>query len=179
MDCWDSIVNHGETYATKHGSQQLGQTRYQIIWLGKSSMRWEQLLPRLQLHMLTRGHPAAIILHVGGNSIASIPQFTLMKAIKDDLNYIHTVFNSSALVWCDILPRLFWRHNKNDNSKALNLKTQRINRAAHQYMTKFSLARVISPHILWHMTELFDNDGTHLSEFGNLTYVHSEISFIL
>ena len=73
----DSIVNHGETYATEHGSQQLGQTRYQIIWLGKSSMRWEQLLPMLQLHMLTRGHPAAIILHVGGNSIASIPQFTL------------------------------------------------------------------------------------------------------
>ena len=61
----------------------------------------------LQLHMLTRGHPAAIILHVGGKSIASIPEFTLMKTIKDDLNYIHTVFRSSLLVWCDILPRLF------------------------------------------------------------------------
>ena len=80
-----------------------------------------------------------------------------MKAIKDDLNYIHTVFNSSLLVWCDILPRLFWRHNKNDNSKAL---------------------RVISPHILWHMTELFDNGGTHLPEFGNLTYVQTFRNFI-
>ena len=101
-----------------------------------------------------------------------------MKVIKDDLNYIHTVFNSFLLVWCDILPRLFWRHNKNDSSKALNLKTQRINRAAHQYMTEFFLGRVICLNILWHMTELFDNDGTHLSEFGNLTFVQTFRNFI-
>ena len=45
-------------------------------------------------------------------------------------------------------------------------------------MTEFSLGRVISPHILWHMAELFDNDGTHLSEFGNLTYVQTFRNFI-
>ena len=40
-------------------------------------------------------------------------------------------------------------------------------------MTEFSLGRVISLHILWYMTELFDNDETPLSEFGNLTYVQT------
>lgn len=134
-------------------------------------MRWEHLLPRLQFLMLTRGHPKIIILHVGGNNIDSVPQLTLMQSIKDDLEYIHSVYSPAMLVWCDILPRLFWRNNKTEDSKALNLKAKRINRAAHQYMT--GLGQTLTPHILWHMTELFDNDGVHLSDFGKLTYVQT------
>lgn len=136
-------------------------------------MRWGQLLSTLQLQMVTRGHPRGIILHLGGNNIDSIPQLTLMETIREDLKYIHSVFQSSLLIWCDILPRLVWRNNRYDNSKAINLKCKRINRAAHQYMTEFALGRVLSPHILWHMTELFDDDGVHLSDFGNLTYVQT------
>ena len=82
-----------------------------------------------------------------------------------------TFFSSSMLVWCDILPRLFWRNNNTKDSKTLNLKAKRINRTAHQYMTVFGLGQVLSPHIMWYMTELFDNDGVHLSDFGKLTYV--------
>ena len=136
-------------------------------------MRWEHLLARLQFLMLTRGHPKIIILHVGGNNVDSVPQLTLMQSIKDDLKYIHSVFSSSMLVWCDILPRLFWRNNNTKDSKTLNLKAKRINRAAHQYMTDFGLGQVLSPHIMWYMTELFDNDGVHLSDFGKLTYVQT------
>ena len=110
-DVWiigDSIVKHGGDYAMKLGCEQLGQTRHRIVWLGKSSMRWEQLLPSLQLQMITRGHPRMIIIHLGGNNVDSVPQLTLMEAIRDDLKYIHSVFQSSSLIWCDILPRLFW-----------------------------------------------------------------------
>ena len=134
-------------------------------------MRWEHLLPVLQLHMLTRGQPAATMIYVGGNSIASILQFTLMKACFQ-------LTLTGLVSYSDILPRLVWRHNKNDNLKALYLKTQRINRAVHQYMTEFSFGRVIRLHILWYMTEMFDNDETHLSEFGNLTYVQTFRNFI-
>ena len=157
----------------KLGCEQLGQTRHRIVWLGKSSMRWEQLLPSLQLQMITRGHPRMIIIHLGGNNVDSVLQLALMEAIRDDLKYVHSVFQSSSLIWCDILPRLFWRNNKTDDSKTLNLKCERINRAAHQYVTEFALGRVLSPHILWYMTELFGDDGVHLSDFGNLTYVQT------
>ena len=141
-------------------------------------MRWEQLLPRLQLLMINRGHPRIIILHVGGNNIDSVPQLTLMQSIKDDLKYIHSVFSSSLLVWCDILPRLYWGNNKKEDSKTLNLKCNRINRAAHQYMNDLSLGQVLSPHIQWYMTELFDRDGVHLSDFGKLTYIQTFRNFI-
>ena len=67
----DSIVKHGGDYAMKLGCEQVGQTRHQIVWLGKSSMRWEQLLPSLQLQMITRGQPRMIIIHLGGNNVDS------------------------------------------------------------------------------------------------------------
>ena len=169
----DSIVKHGGNYARKLGCEQLGQSKYRIVWDGTSSMRWEQLLPRLQFLVLTRGLPRIIICHVGGNNIDSVPQLSLMQTIRDDLKYIHSVYGSAMLIWCDILPRLFWRNNETDDSKTLNLKCKRINRAAHQYMQDFSLGQTLTPHILWYMSELFDNDGVHLSEFGKLTYIHT------
>lgn len=169
----DSLVKHGGNYANKMGCGQLGQSRFQIVWLGEKSMRWEHLLPALQLYMITRGHPRMIIIHLGGNNIDSVPQMNLMQAIKEDLIYMHSVFSSSLLIWCDILPRQVWRNNRNSDSKILNLKCKRINRAAHQYMSELSLGKVVSPHILWYMTELFSDDGVHLSDFGKLTYVQT------
>lgn len=136
-------------------------------------MHWDQLLPALQLQMITRGHPRMIILHLGGNDIDTIPQFSLMDSIKKALIYIHSVFYATQIVWCDILPRLKWRNNKSDDSKTLNLKAQRVNRAARQYMTELPRGSVIKPHILWYMNELFSKDGVHLSDFGNLTYVQT------
>lgn len=141
-------------------------------------MRWEQLLPKLQLYMITRGHPRMIIIHLGGNNVDSVPQKTLIDKVRDDLKYIHSVFQPALLIWCDILPRLSWRNNRTDDSKVLNLKCKRVNRAAHQYMTEFALGRFLSPHILWYMSELFSNDGVHLSDFGNLTYVQTFKNFI-
>ena len=169
----DSLVKHGGNYANQVGYGQLGQNSFKIVWLGQKGMRWEQLLPALQLHMITRGHPRMIIVHLGGNNIDSVPQINLMKTIREDLIYIHSVFSSTLLVWCDILPRQVWRNNINGDSKVLNLKCKRINRAAHQCMNEMSLGKVVTPHILWYMTELFSNDGVHLSEFGKLTYVQT------
>lgn len=169
----DSLVKHGGDYARKMGCGQLGQNRYEVLWLGESGMRWEQLLSTLQLHMITRGHPKILIIHLGGNNIDTVPQLALMQTIREDLIYINSVFSSSLLIWCDILPRQVWRNNKDGDSKLLNLKCKRINRAVHQYMNTLSLGKVVSPHILWYMTELFSNDGVHLSEFGKLTYVQT------
>ena len=40
-------------------------------------------------------------------------------------------------------------------------------------MTDFGLCQVLTPHILWYMIELFDNDGVYLSDFGKPTYIQS------
>ena len=45
-------------------------------------------------------------------------------------------------------------------------------------MTEFCFGKVIIPHILCFMTELFDSDKNNLSEFGKLTYVQRFRIFI-
>ena len=118
----DSLVKQGGNYNNQVGYGQREQNSFKIVWLGQKGMRWEQLLPALQLHMITRGHPRMIIVHLGGNNIDSVPQINLMKTIGKGLIYIHSVLTSTLLVWCDILPRQVWRNNINGDSKVLNLK---------------------------------------------------------
>lgn len=174
----DSLVKRGGQYAYSHKSDQLGQSQFRVVWLGQGGMRWNQLLPALQFRMITRGHPHVIILHLSGNDIDTISEFDIKKSIMEDLQYIHDVFHASHIVWCDVLPRLNWRNNHFEDSKTLNLKTVRINRAAHHYLAELSRTAVIKPHILWHMDELFDNDGVHLSDFGNMTYIQTFKNFM-
>lgn len=169
----DSIVKKAETYACSMGCLNLRQTKYKMVWLGQSGMHWTQLLPALQYQMISRGQPEIIIIHLGGNDIDAIPQNKFIKLIKNDIQYVQSVFSSTTLIWCDILPRLAWRNNRHDSPKVLNLKRKRINRAAHQYITKLPLGRVVSPRIEWYMEELFHADGVHLSDFGNMTYIQT------
>ena len=116
-----------------------------------------------------RGHPKIIIIHVGRNNIDSGPQLILMQSIKDDLKYIHLVFSSSMFVWCESLPRLFRRNNKSEDSKTLNLKSKRINRTAHQYMTDFGLGQVLTPHLLWYCLTMM----AFISDFGKLICIQT------
>jgi len=169
----DSLVKRAGVYAATAKQDQLGQTRYNIVWSGSSGMRWCNLLHTLQFLMLSHGHPKAIILHLGGNDIHSIVQKELMQAMHDDLDYIFSVFTESVFVWCDILPRLAWRNNNHSSPKTLNIKRKRINRAARKIFMSCRSGLIISPPIQWHMPELFLEDGVHLSEFGNLIYLQT------
>lgn len=174
----DSIVKKAEIYAWATGCQNLRQTNYKMVWLGQSGMRWTQFLPALQYQMISRGQPEIIIIHLGGNDINEIPQNKFIELIKNDIKYVQPVFSSTTLIWCDILPRLAWRNNWLDSPKVLNLKRKRINRAAHQYIKELPLGRIVSPHIEWHMEELFHADGVHLSDFGNMTYIQTLQNFV-
>lgn len=155
------------------GCQNLGLDSDLTVWIGKSGMRWGQLLSTIQYQMITRRTPNIIVLHLGGNDIDSVPQAQLIRSVQADLNYIQSLFTKTLLVWCDILPRLSWRNSQSDDPRVLNLKRKRINRAAREAIRKFPLGRIISPHILGYMEDLFHRDGVHLSEFGNLTYLQT------
>ena len=146
-------MKHGGNYANQMSYGQLRQNIFKVVWIEQKGRRQEQILPALQLHMITRRQPRMIIVHLGGNNIDSVSQINLMKTIKEDLIYTHSVFSSTLLFWCDILPRQVWKKNTNEDSKVLNLKSKWIKRAAHQQMTEMSLGKVVSPHILWYMTE--------------------------
>ena len=141
--------------------------------MGASGMKWEKLLQTVQYQMLHRRNPDILILHLGSNDIDTIKQTKLMQSIMKDITYIHSTFPASVLVWCDILPRLKWRNNKSESPKELNIKRKRINRDAHTVINSLPKGAIVSPKIIWHMSELFHNDGVHLSDMGNLVYIQT------
>ena len=85
-------------------------------------MHWTQLLPALQYQMISRGQLEIIINDLGGNDINAIAQNKFIKLIKYDIQYVQSVFSSTTLIWCDILPRLAWRNNRHDSPKVLKDK---------------------------------------------------------
>ena len=93
----------------------------------------------------SRRYALGSTLHLGGHDIDTIPQFSLMKSIKENQTNVHS--------GCDILPRLKWCNNKSDDIKTLKLKAQRINRATQQYISDLSPGMVIKPHIVWYTNE--------------------------
>ena len=103
----DSIVKKAETYACSKGCLNLHQTKCKIVWLGQSGMHWTQLLPALQYQMICRGQPEIIIIHLGGNDIDAIPQTKFIKLIKNDIQYVQSVFSSTTFIWCDILTQTY------------------------------------------------------------------------
>lgn len=175
----DSIVRHGYNYATSTSQENLGQTEFKVVWKGKAGMHWDQLLPTLQYLMLIRGQPKMIVLHLGGNDIDNTELKQFIANLTRDILYINSVFPKTHIAWCDILPRLQWRNNTKNDPKTLNIKRKRINRAARACIKNCMSGSVLSPNIQWYMTELFNSDGVHLSEFGNMVYIQTLKKFLV
>ena len=164
---------------SQSGNLSLGQRKYNIVWLGSSGMRWENLHQTIQCQMIFRTKPAAILIHLGGNSIDTVKQESLMQSMSNDLNYICDIFNSSLVVYCDILPRLIWRDNHSDSPTVLNSKARRINRHARQTIRQIKNGQSLQFRIHESMPELFNADGVHLSQHGNLLYTQTLKRFIM
>ena len=61
--------------------------------------------------MLARAdsHPRWLIIHLGGNDLASTPLKTLINMVQKDMSKFATMFPETCLVWSDILPRAAYR----------------------------------------------------------------------
>ncbi|MCG8048784.1 MAG: hypothetical protein N0E48_24775 [Candidatus Thiodiazotropha endolucinida] len=147
-------------------------------------MRWEQLLPTLQLEMLSKPSPSFLVIQLGGNNIVDIKLNKLIKTVRHDMKYICTVFENVNVVWADILPRRKWRGASETEYvlKRLDIKRKRINRLGKQIVKAAPNGRAIVSDIDLFTSGLFLPDGTHLSAIANdillNTYQEALLAFI-
>ena len=126
------------------GDLNIGLHQANLLWFGKSGMKWPAFLNALQYQVLFRRTPFMIIIHLGGNSVAELSQKDLCDKIKTDIKYVRDTLKNTHIVWCDMLPRNSWRNNLYPTPKVLNKKLRRINRTIKQYIQQIESAHCIT-----------------------------------
>ena len=109
--------------------------------------------------------PDKLIIHLGGNDLAKVPLGALIHNIRKDLRKLAIMMPRTRLGWSDLTARRRYRHAMAD-SKVENARKS-LNRVAHKVVSKIGGFFVEHKGIQWDKTELYRNDGVHMSDKGN------------
>ena len=93
---------------------------YQINIVGRSGGKWRNL--RQLIQSFNGKKPKFIIIHLGGNDIGTLPIGTLIHNIKTDLTSLSRQYDSTRLVWSDILPRRYWSEARGKKAQAKGIR---------------------------------------------------------
>ncbi|CAJ0965218.1 unnamed protein product, partial [Ranitomeya imitator] len=135
-----------------------------VIWRGMRGLMWSQVLPEIVRIARVASSPAIVVIHAGGNDLASSPLAELLTLIRSDMDKFPSFFPAMRLVWSEVIPRLVWRGARELNAMERSRRTlnQRISR-----FVRFKNGVVVRHHRLEG-----DNSGfllpdrVHLNEAG-------------
>lgn len=142
----------------------------ELVWIGMSGMKWQNLVSLVQSILNWRSIPFSVIIHCGGNDIGDTPCGELLYHMKFTIAILSKMLPDTALVWSNILPRYKWRFS--NNTGAMETTRRRINRGMRSYLLK------IGGYVIKHTdfedkhVNLFSEDGVHLSFIGNEIFLN-------
>ncbi|CAJ0930878.1 unnamed protein product [Ranitomeya imitator] len=118
------IVGHSYIYWAARraelcpGGRSLGFNDVDVIWRGLRGMMWSQVLPEIVHISRVASSPTIVVIHAGGNDLASFPLAELLTLIRSDMDKFPSFFPLMRLVWSEIIPRLV-SHSNQLSSKRL------------------------------------------------------------
>ena len=140
-------------------------TKEATKWLGARGMRWNQLIPKVKLLLKREQAPDVLMVHLGGNDLASISRGKLTRFIKNDLKLLQKWMPKTRLVWSDITTRREYRHAVSNARVEVARKT--MNSAVRTHIARMGGNAIKHPLLIWSNKSLFIHDGVHLSRKGN------------
>ncbi|XP_069583570.1 uncharacterized protein [Ranitomeya imitator] len=164
------IVGHSYIYWAARraelcpGERSLGFDDIDVIWRGMRGMMWSQVLPEVVHIARVASSPTIVVIHAGGNDLASSPLAELLTLIRSDMDKFPSFFPLMRLVWSEVIPRLVWRGARELNAMERSRRTlnQRISR-----FIRFKNGVVVRHHRLEGDNSGFLlPDGVHLNEVG-------------
>ncbi|XP_077148455.1 uncharacterized protein LOC143809219 [Ranitomeya variabilis] len=164
------IVGHSYIYWAARraeacpGGRSLGLHDVDVIWRGLRGMMWSQVLPEIVHISRMASSPTIVLIHAGGNDLASFSLVELLTLIRSDMDKFPMFFPLMRLVWSEIIPRLVWRGARELNAMERSRRTlnQRISR-----FVRFKNGVVVRHHRLEGDNSGFLlPDGVHLNEAG-------------
>ena len=70
-------------------------------WHSRRGMRWSQLSAACETLARADRHPRWLIIHLGGNDLASVPLRQLIEMIQKDMKSYSLLFPETCLIWLD------------------------------------------------------------------------------
>ncbi|KAJ1116218.1 hypothetical protein NDU88_004436 [Pleurodeles waltl] len=167
-----SFVRWAEKQASsRHFGRQLGLdgARIKLSWVGKSGMRWGELLYVLAKRMEQGVCPDLLVIHLGENDLVALSGIGLLKAMKLDLGRIKERWADTHIVWTSLVPRRVWRGA--NSFKRIEKQRKKINREMRSLCKLQGFSVLTHEKLVASHTELFRQDGVHLSFLGNEHYL--------
>ncbi|CAJ0949968.1 unnamed protein product [Ranitomeya imitator] len=112
------------------GGRSLGFTGMDVIWRGTRGLTWSQVLPEVVRIVRVASSPTVVVIHAGGNDLASFPLTELLTLMRANLDKFLGFFPVMRLVWSELIPRLVWRGARelSDMERSRRTLNQRISR---------------------------------------------------
>ena len=115
---------------------------------------------------LLQSHTHGFSLYIAKHDNPFRRQQMFMKTV---INQLRSEMPLTCIVWSHILPRLYWRYAV--SNVATDRSRWRINRSVASSVLKSGGASIKYPDIRVAQSNLFLNDGVHLSPLGNHVFV--------
>ncbi|KAJ1156575.1 hypothetical protein NDU88_009293 [Pleurodeles waltl] len=119
--------------------------------------------------------PALIILHVGGNDLATIGRRSVFEDLMVEISWLAKRCPGAVIAWSHIIPRWIWRSGR--SAKALNESARWLNSRMKRLLNTSALRTV--GHGCLQEEAMFHEDGVHLSDGGHTVFVENLIAFSL
>ncbi|CAJ0962147.1 unnamed protein product [Ranitomeya imitator] len=135
-----------------------------VIWRGTRGLTWSQVLPEVVRIARVASSPTVVVIHAGGNDLASFPLAELLTLMRADLDKLPGFFPVMRLVWSELIPRSVWRGAREMSAMERSRRTlnQRISR-----FIRFKNRVVVRHHRLEGDNSGFLlPDGVHLNDAG-------------
>ncbi|KAJ1163867.1 hypothetical protein NDU88_004319 [Pleurodeles waltl] len=117
--------------------------------------------------------PALIILHVGGNDLATIGRRSVFVDSMVEISWLAKRCPGAVIAWSHIIPRRIWRSGR--SAKALNESARRLN-SRMKRLLNISVLRTVG-HGCLQGEAMFHEDGVHLSDGGHTVFDENLIAF--
>ncbi|CAJ0929866.1 unnamed protein product [Ranitomeya imitator] len=154
------------TYIGQHSVRSYAQEVVRLVLQEWTSSGAEQGVLRgdKSFRKLVASSPTVVVIHAGGNDLASFPLAELLTLIRADLDKLPGFFPVMRLVWSELIPRLVWR-----GARELSAM-ERSRRSLNQRISRF--IRFKNGVVVRHHRLEGDNsgfllpDGVHLNDAG-------------
>ncbi|CAJ0959820.1 unnamed protein product [Ranitomeya imitator] len=160
--CDDGLRHGVRSYAQE--VVRFGLTGMDVIWRGTRGLTWSQVLLEIVQIARVASSPTVVVIHAGGNDLASFPLAELLTLMRADLDKLPGFFPVMRLVWSEMIPRLVWRGARELGAMERSRRTlnQRISR-----FIRFKNGVVVRHHRLEGDNSGFLlPDGVHLNDAG-------------